>query len=143
MKMISQLVEYFPIVSVLACCAQLTSDQAPVIQSLDRNGELLSAGLQPGTAATVEWAPSLSGLWSDDWTELENVAVDSTGTIRVSVPMFYRVLGIPANPNPERLVWIRPGTFTMGSPPTEPERERFLARDRTRHVRSHADPECD
>ena len=29
---------------------------------------------------------------------------------------------IPANPNPARLAWIKPGTFTMGSPSTEKER---------------------
>jgi formylglycine-generating enzyme required for sulfatase activity len=28
----------------------------------------------------------------------------------------------PVNPDPEHLVWIKPGTFTMGSPSTEPER---------------------
>ena len=28
----------------------------------------------------------------------------------------------PANPNPDRLVWINPGTFTMGSPDTEQDR---------------------
>jgi len=26
---------------------------------------------------------------------------------------------IPANPNPELLIWIEPGTFTMGGPSTE------------------------
>ena len=35
---------------------------------------------------------------------------------------YYRVVGAPANPDPARLVWIPPGTFTMGSPTNEAER---------------------
>jgi formylglycine-generating enzyme required for sulfatase activity len=35
---------------------------------------------------------------------------------------FYRALPVPTNPNPSQLVWVPPGTFTMGSPPTEPGR---------------------
>jgi sulfatase modifying factor 1 len=51
--------------------------------------------------------------------------VNSNGTIQVSVPMFYRVRGVHTglpNPDPARLVWIPPGTFTMGSPEIEPAR---------------------
>jgi formylglycine-generating enzyme required for sulfatase activity len=40
--------------------------------------------------------------------------------MKVKVPMFYRVRGTPV---PGGLVWIPPGSFTMGSPPSEANRE--------------------
>lgn len=107
-----------------------------VIDSLSTNGELAATGLEPGTMASVEWAPSVEGPWSSDWAELGAVPVQGDGSIRVSVPMLYRVRGIAANPDPERLVWIQAGTFTMGSPASEPEREPFLQEygiDETQH----------
>jgi formylglycine-generating enzyme required for sulfatase activity len=93
------------------------------IRSFNGNGELVATNLHPGTTAAVEWAPTANGPWSDSWDGLETLTVETNGTIQVNVPMFYRVRGIPSNPNPARLVWIPPGTFTMGSPVTEPERE--------------------
>jgi formylglycine-generating enzyme required for sulfatase activity len=103
-----------------------------VIESFDLNGELTASGLEPGTPATVEWASSSEGPWSEDWADLAAVAVDASGSIGVKVPMFYRVRGVPANPDPEQLAWIPPGTFTMGSPVTEAERQRG-GQDETQH----------
>jgi formylglycine-generating enzyme required for sulfatase activity len=116
--------------------ANLERVRAQVIDSFSHNGELVASSLEPGTTATVEWASSVTGPWSEDWAGLKEVIVDSTGTLHVSVPMFYRVRGIPRNPNPERLAWIPPGTFMMGSPSSEPEREPFLQEygiDETQH----------
>jgi formylglycine-generating enzyme required for sulfatase activity len=48
------------------------------------------------------------------------VTADSNGTIRVSVPMFYRVRGFSA---PSNMVWIPAGQFVMGSPESEVDRE--------------------
>jgi formylglycine-generating enzyme len=110
----------------------LHTDAQPVIDSLRGNGELVASALEPGTTATVEWAPSSTGPWSSTWAGLEAVAADSNGTILVSVPMFYRVRGVPANPDPEGLVWIPPGTFMMGSPVTELERQAD-GQDETQH----------
>lgn len=113
--------------TLLAGAASLAQVRAQiVIESMGRNGELTASNLEPGTAATVEWAASVAGPWSDNWAALQAITVNSTGGVRVSVPMFYRVRGVPANPNPARLVWIPPGTFTMGSPATEPERELLM-----------------
>lgn len=116
---------------LLALAIQQASAQAPVIGSLSRNGELVGIHLEPTTSATVEWAPSLDGPWSSSWDGLSAITVPPDGTIRLSVPMFYRLRGIPAKPNPEKLAWIPPGTFVMGSPPAERGRETFPFADET------------
>jgi formylglycine-generating enzyme required for sulfatase activity len=36
---------------------------------------------------------------------------------------FFRLVAAPPNPDPAHLVWIPPGTFTMGSPPDEVDRD--------------------
>lgn len=96
--------------------------QAPVIASFGHNGQLVCTNLEPGSAASVEWASSVDGPWTNSWSALTGVAADSNGVIRLSVPMFYRVRGVPRNPAPAKLAWIPPGTFTMGSPTNEPAR---------------------
>jgi formylglycine-generating enzyme required for sulfatase activity len=96
--------------------------QPPVITSFGQNGELVCTNLAPGTVATVEWAASLDGPWTNTWAELEALTVGSNGMIRVDVPMFYRVRVVSLNPDPAKLVWIPAGTFAMGSPTNEPAR---------------------
>lgn len=70
----------------------------PVIASFGQNGTLIATNLHPGTIATVEWSPSLNGPWATNWSGLEAVVVDGDGKIQVSVPMFYRVVGVPREP---------------------------------------------
>ncbi len=93
------------------------SAAGPVITSLGINGTLTCTNLFPGSKATVEWAPSATGPWTNDWAGLDSVTVNSNGMIQVSVPMFYRVSG--ALFVPSGLAWIPPGTFVMGSPTNE------------------------
>jgi len=69
-----------------------------VIESFDSNGHLVATGLLPGSIATVEWASSLDGPWTNTWESLSDVLVDSNGHISVDVPMFYRVRGIANQP---------------------------------------------
>ena len=85
--------------------------QSPVIASFGRNGELVCTNLQPGSVASVEWASSLLGPWTNSWAALAAVTADSNGVIRVSVPMFYRVRGVPA---PSGMTLIPAGPFVMG-----------------------------
>ena len=97
--------------------------QTPVIASFGGNGELVCTNLVPGSVAVVEWASSVLGPWTNNWEGLASVTADSNGMIRVRVPMFYRVRGEALPPVPEGMVWIPPGTFTMGSPDTEVDRD--------------------
>ncbi len=88
------------------------SGQAPVISSFSQNGELTCTNLLPGSVATIEWAPTVNGPWTNTWAGLDAITVDSNGTIRVQVPMFYRVRG---EPNPlAGMVLIPAGSFEMG-----------------------------
>ncbi len=88
----------------------------PVITSFSQNGVLVCNNLGPGTMASVQWASSLTGPWQTNWDSLAAISVGTNGCIQVSVPMFYRVVGIPAtNSAPAGMVLIPAGAFTMGN----------------------------
>src|SRR5271170_6342491 len=90
--------------------------QLPVITSFSQNGVLVCSNLSPYSVASVQWASSLSGPWQSNWAGLGAVTVNSNGLIQVSVPMFYRVLGV-ANPpltTSDGMALIPAGSFTMG-----------------------------
>ncbi len=89
--------------------------QAPVISSLSQNGVLTCSGLQPGTTATVEWASSLSGPWYTNWDNLSSITVATNSAITASVPMFYRVRGVPIDTTTNGMTLIPAGSFTMGN----------------------------
>jgi hypothetical protein len=78
---------------------QVTPAEQPVITSFSQNGVLVCSNLAPGSVATIAWASSLAGPWQTNWTSLTAVRVGTNGTIRVSVPMYYRVLGLTNTPS--------------------------------------------
>src|ERR1019366_2065518 len=91
--------------------------QLPVITSFSQNGLLVCSNLLPGSVASVQWASSASGPWQTNWSGLEVMTVASNGLIQISVPMFYRVLGVAQGTNsapPPNMVLIPAGSFTMG-----------------------------
>jgi uncharacterized membrane protein YjjB (DUF3815 family) len=55
--------------------------QTPVISSFGQNGQLVCTNLEPGSTASVEWASSVLGPWTNNWTELESVTASSNGVI--------------------------------------------------------------
>lgn len=84
--------------------------QSPVISSFSQNGVLVCTNLQPGTVASVEWAPSLSGPWTN-WAGaigFDALLAAANGSVTVSVPMFYRVRVL------SDMALIPAGSFTMG-----------------------------
>jgi formylglycine-generating enzyme required for sulfatase activity len=93
-----------------------------VITSFSQNGVLVCTNLQPGSVAAVQWASSVSGPWQTNWAGLTAVAVGANGTISVSVPMFYRVLGVAQTNSTtttnittsDGMVLIPAGSFMMG-----------------------------
>src|ERR1035441_9076930 len=91
--------------------------QLPVISSFSQNGVLVCTNLQPGSVASVQWASLLSGPWNTNWAGLCAATADSNGTITVSVPMFYRVLGVAFTTNTttvDGMALIPAGSFTIG-----------------------------
>ncbi len=92
-----------------ACAA--AQAQAPAITSLNGNGVLVCSNLVPGSVATVEWASSVAGPWTNNWAGLDAVTADANGRIQVSVPMFYRVR---TNYVPSGMALIPAGSFVMG-----------------------------
>ena len=72
-----------------------------------------------GSSAKVEWSETAIGPWTT-WTNL-TVGVDGTVLVDLtagSVNRFYRTLPV----GPPGFVWIKPGTFVMGSPSNETDR---------------------
>lgn len=106
------------VAGLLALTSLAALGQTPVISSFSRNGELICTNLAPGRVAVVEWASSAAGPWTNNWTGLDYIVADSNGVIRVSVPMFYRVRGIPGSSDntnaPAGMALIPAGLFTMG-----------------------------
>ncbi len=77
-----------------------------------------------GSNARVDSAASLNGPWTM-WT---NVTVGLEGTVLVdlspgSAARFYRAVAEQRPVGPTGFVWINPGTFVMGSPVSEPDRQ--------------------
>jgi len=79
----------------------------------------------------VQWAATVTS-GSNAWQMLTNLTATNTpftwvDTTASGAPeRYFRVVVLanvqPSNPDPTRLVWIPSGTFTLGSPDSEPDR---------------------
>ena len=118
--------QWLLILAALTAADLRANAQAPVVSSFSQTGVLAVTNLVPGSLASVEWASSVTGPWHTNWAGLDAVTVDTNGVIQVHVPTFYRVRGFASTNPPPGMVWIPPGTFVMGSPETEKERQTFL-----------------
>ncbi len=89
------------------------------------NRALLRWSAVPGSLYVLDSTTSVTNAWQQ--VSLLRAAGE---TLTITLPVepgtrFFRVyhgVAEPANPDAERLVWIPPGVFTMGSPDTEAER---------------------
>lgn len=85
--------------------------QVPLVSSYDQGGMLSGTNLEPYSIATVEWAPTVDGPWTNTWAGLESVPVSSNGTIEVAVPIFYRLRGEAVNTNAQGIVLSNTSLF--------------------------------
>jgi formylglycine-generating enzyme len=123
---------YCLLLSVLLLGLQGVLGQAPPILGLQVKGgnANLSVAGDSGTPCTIQYATNL--LSGNSWLALSNytlftnqgVVVDSNSA--ALGPRFYRVLiSVPTN-----MMWVRAGTYVMGSPTNEPDRDT----DETQHT---------
>jgi formylglycine-generating enzyme required for sulfatase activity len=116
----------------LVCC-RVGYAQAPVIEGVRWPLELTIKG----TVGTTNWILSADSLMPWAWKVVTNLVVSTSPYVfadpETSSPRrFYQVMEgasaplIPGfAPDPGGFVYIQPGTFTMGSPDTEPGRYTF------------------
>ncbi len=94
-----------------------------------RLAPLLTVTGASNVLVAIEYFDSLD---TNHWLTLTNVILTGSpwvwcDTGAIVGKRFYRVveIPIPANPNPARLAWISPGSFIMGSPVTEQDRNPY------------------
>ncbi len=95
-----------------------------------RLAPLLTVVGAPNTLVEIQYYDSLGDTTT--WLTLTNVTLTGSpwvwcDTGAIPGTRFYRVIDspIPANPDPVRLAWINPGSFIMGSPATEQDRNPY------------------
>ena len=98
-----------------------------------RPGPIVVVTGEIGSTNVIQYAPDLSP--ATPWLTLTQMVLSASpayytdASASSATKRFYRAVVTsgaatngPANPDPDHLVWISPGAFTMGSPELEPER---------------------
>lgn len=106
----------------VAGSAAVGSPSGPELK-LEMVPKITVAGL-PGSLAAIEWSAEATGPWTT-WT---NVVLGLEGSTMIDVSpgatrRFYRVVSSITPAGPNGFVWVHPGTFVMGSPFSESNRE--------------------
>jgi hypothetical protein len=85
--------------ALLSLAAAAARGQSPiVITGFERGGDLTWSNSEPGIVSfRLEWAASLDGAWTSDWTSFRKIPNTKTN-YAVALPRFYRVIGLPRPP---------------------------------------------
>jgi formylglycine-generating enzyme required for sulfatase activity len=112
--------------------------QSPPVLSVQVSNGLVRLRIMGdvGSACTIQWATNLYG--TNNWQFLTNLTPLSSSpylvanTHAVTAARFYRAFAqqVPTNVVTTNMVWIAPGTFVMGSPTSEAQRNS----DETQHT---------
>ena len=81
----------FSIVAVLI----INTHAEDILVSWETNGVLMATGMTPGSTCTVEWASCPTGQFTNSPTIYQGIVTDTNGTMRMQIPMYFRVKGIP------------------------------------------------
>jgi len=88
-----------------------------IVVSWETNGMLVAEGMEPGSTGVVEAVSPLGETFTNAASFFDAVYVaDSNGTIRLAIPIFFRVSGTPAVSAPEGMVLIPAGTNSGTNP---------------------------
>ena len=93
--------------------------QCSITSQSQSNAAVISWLSQTGETYALRRSDELNGSW-----RVVSLQTASAEPLSVRLPVegravFFQLIEAPPNPDPEHLVWIPPGTFTMGSPTNE------------------------
>lgn len=100
--------------SLSLCLALSALGQTEFFVTWETNGVLLATGMEPEAIGSVEWSSSMGKTFSDTPLTFGFVA-DSNGTMRMEIPMFFRVRAEPTENVTNSMILIPDGNFDMGS----------------------------
>jgi formylglycine-generating enzyme required for sulfatase activity len=113
-----------PAVAVLASALCFPEAQAALQCSIACQGDqvVISWPSKSGKTYALSRSDKPDGSW-----RVVSLKTATTEPLSVTVPVdgttaFFRLIEAPPNPDSAKLVWIPPGTFTMGSPADEVDR---------------------